>query len=345
MLYSFFLFCASFFVFFISRIYTQSLCIFSINDKIQLQFYCNSQLNDNTWKYELLDENQSIKYLAIIRVMKASSVTFCNKPTVIQSIINQLHEFIPQASIDQKYAAYSYLTDKHTLEFRGKNLLQIQNNNLMHEAHVFGMDTLMLFVHFIYWQGASYHEIHQKILHSLQLYKKNILGNHATSYSIQSPCPCLHAEQSLVDEYLNQVVVYNALDCNTSEGSYLFCPHLIIHDLTANPMPLADYADSIYFSLEKDINVKIYKYDKSFEDHGLSPILESYLIQYKTVIVDRLKVHGDKQVEEWLLATPQYKLHITWNFPCNIGLENCFDENKLTFSIFKDLIQQIAFHK
>jgi hypothetical protein len=312
---------------------------------IQLPFYCNSQIKDDTWKYQLLDENQSIKYLAILRVMKAGSETFCNKPIVVQSINNQLHEFIPQASMDQKYAAYSYIADKHTLEFRCKNLLQIQNNNLMHEAHVFGMDTLMLFVHFIYWQGSSFHEIHQKILYSLQFQKKNILGNNAISFSIQSPCPCLQAEQTLVDEYLNQVVVYNALDCNTSEGGYLFCPYLIIRDLTVNSMPLAAYADSIYVTLQNDNNAKIYKYNKSFNEHGLYNMHESYLIQYKTVIVDRLKIRGDKQVEEWLLATPQHKFHITWNFPCNIGLENCFDENKLTFSIFKDLIQHISFQK
>jgi hypothetical protein len=330
MLQSLFLFCALLYVFFTSQIYTQSLCILSINDKIQLQFYCNSQIKDDTWKYQLLDENQSIKYMALVYAIKRSPETFCDRPTLISNINHQLHEFIPQAAVDQKYAAYTYLTDKHALAFRSKNLLQIQNNNLIHESHVFGIDSLILFIHFVYWQVSSYHEIHQKILSSLQLYKKNILGNNAISFSIESSCSCLRAEQSLVDKYLNQVVVYNSLDCNTSESDYLLCPHLVIKDLKANPMPLGVYADSIYATLEKDINVKIYKYDKSFNEHGLSNVHESYLIQYKTVIVDRLKVRGDKQVEEWLIASPRYKMHITWNFPCNIGLANCFDENKQT---------------
>lgn len=37
------------------------------------------------------------------------------------------------------------------------------------------------------------------------------------------------------------------------------------------------------------------------------------------VVIDRLKVKGDKQVEEWIVSTTNYKLRIAWHFPCKIG--------------------------
>lgn len=116
----------------------------------------------------------------------------------------------------------------------------------------------------------------------------------------------------------------------------------MIQDITYKPHALIHIHDSLKKEVEINPNTQLVDSGIKKDLPFLFPIREAYFLRYKTKIIDRLRIVGDQQVEEWLVETDRgIKLQLGFYFPCEIGLVDCFQENPLYYKVFESLLKDI----
>lgn len=328
----------------IINVYSQLLCDFKIMNKTPIKFYCEANFQHNSLSYSKKDATNELQYAAFVHWMEYPIQIFCNKDSINQLISHVADSFFLNQPFSEKYSAYSYSSQHQTLYYRNKKVSSSKpaEKEFILECYAFVSEDFLVLFYFYYSQGDGFKSNHQVILESFIPSHQKIIQDTLITFNIYSACPCLKVEQNVVDAFLKKNIIYLTNDCGF-EDNYLSCPYLVIQDISLHPLDAKSFSDSLYQDLDKSIHAKIKIFESIESLSWNDKFKEGYRIQYKTVIIDRLKVKGYKQVEEWIVSTTKYKLRIAWHFPCNSGLENCFDENRLTFTLLSDLVKQITF--
>ncbi|MCX7743840.1 MAG: hypothetical protein N2167_04660 [Flavobacteriales bacterium] len=322
--------------------YAQPTCDIHPASSLTLKFFCDSLItrSSSQFTYQLKNEQGAIVYY--ISIQKPSG-----NPSSSDSVFSFLHQQYQKPwnnlVFSQKTTSCNFLPSNRIFKFQVKGIAEGNNASYVREmAYVKTLKYDLVF-DIIYAAGTNYRTWNDAILQSIKDDQNLEYTHEETNFNIKTSIPYLKIQQDLLDNYLKRIIIFITLNGQPDIENYKNKPYLILQDITHKPHALIHIHDSLKKEVEINPNTLLIDSGIKKDLPMLFSSREAYFLRYKTKLIDRLRIVGDQQVEEWLIETDRgIKLHIGFYFPCEIGLSDCFQENPLYYKVFESLLKDIS---
>lgn len=319
----------------------QPNCEINPASNLSVKFFCDSLLRGNAtpYAYQRMNQQGALAYHISIQ---HPTLNIFSSDSVLAYLQHQFTQPWNDWVFTPKTSSSNFLPSNRLFKFHIKGVADRNEASYIREMVYVKTLKNALLLDFIYASGSSYRSWNDAILQSIQENETLEFTNEELNFRINTSIPYLKIQQDLLDNYLKRIIIFITLNGQPDEENYKTNPYLMIQDITYKPHALIHIHDSLKKEVEINPNTQLVDSGIKKDLPFLFPIREAYFLRYKTKIIDRLRIVGDQQVEEWLVETDRgIKLQLGFYFPCEIGLVDCFQENPLYYKVFESLLKDI----
>lgn len=319
----------------------QPNCEISPASNLSLKFFCDSLLRGNAtlYTYQRMNQQGALAYHISIQ---HPTLNIYSSDSVFAYLHHQFTLPWNNWVFTPKTSSSNFLPSNRLFKFHVKGVAERNEASYIREmVYVKTLKNALLF-DFIYVSGSGYRSWNDVILQSIKDNQAIEFTNEELNFRIKTSIPYLKIQQDLLDNYLKRIIIFITLNGQPDEENYKINPYLMIQDITHKPHTLIHIHDSLKKEVEMNPNTQLVDFGIKKDIPLQFNVQEVYFLRYKTKLIDRLRIVGDQQVEEWLIETEKgIKLQIGFFFPCEIGLADCFQENPLYYKVFESLLKDI----